>query len=132
MPKYNILVYPREKIREVHDSVDAEFEKLRKEDKHPWMYQRLLQTELRKRRIPYVYLRGVDAADYDEARRVAEGTFRDVVGSGVETVVYTTLCVDEVVIDPPGEGQSLSGVMVLVAGLITAAIPVFWSFLARR
>jgi len=106
-PKYNILVYPREKIDEVLDAVYAEFEKLPKEDKHPWMHQRLLQTELRKRRIPYVYLRGVDAT-YDEARRVAEGTFRSVVGPGVETVVDTTLCVDEVVIDPPGEGQSLN------------------------
>jgi hypothetical protein len=136
MPKYDVIAAPVDYAGRIEALKAAmeEFGKLPKSESTMARLISLYQRELKARGVPFALLRGVDAANYEEAKRFAELALA---GSGVlprgEADVHVAPHADEIIIDPPEEGGDENlGYIVLVLGLAAAAVPVLWSLFTGR
>jgi hypothetical protein len=137
MPKYDVIAAPVGYAGQIEawKAAMEEFGKLPKSERHMARFISLYQQELKARGVPFALLRGVDAANIEEAKRLAELALVD---SGVslphgEADVQFAPHTDEIIIDPPEEGgDETLGYLVLALGLAAAAVPVLWSLFAGR
>jgi hypothetical protein len=144
--KYVVLAYPyvfksghereQEDVMKALEDFDEHWERaVFKPDRHPYYRLKLLMHYLKRHKVPFLYLRGLEAESEAKAREFAISALRDALPSVAEATeeykVEVLPYVEEVVLDPPEEPGAPWGPLALAA--LAALVAVGWlAALAQR